>query len=317
MTAPAQDRAAYDALADRLAQAGHVRPGRTPGVTAYGAGFEAVVAGLVAAMRGLGDAGSAERLSFAPVTVQPVTERTDYLAGFPQLVGAVRVFDGDDRAHRALLKVAEQGDDWPAELGPSGLTLVSAACHPVYGWLAGAELAAPQRYDLVGQCFRHEPSPDPARLTSFRMHEQVYLGTEQGALEHRDRWLELVAGLLADLGLRVRTVVAHDPFFGRGGRMLASGQQSELLKYEIVAPITGDVLPDDTGDDIGSGTAIASGNAHRDHFGVNFAISLADGSVAHSACFGLGLERTALALLAEHGMTIADWPAGVRERLGL
>ena len=43
----------------------------------------------------------------------------------------------------------------------------------------------------------------------------------------------------------------------------------------------------------------------------------ADGAVAHSACFGFGLERVALALAAKHGFDVAAWPASVRQELGL
>ena len=40
-----------------------------------------------------------------------------------------------------------------------------------------------------------------------------------------------------------------------------------------------------------------------------------DGEVAHSACFGYGLERITLALFATHGMDVAGWPGEVRSAL--
>ncbi|MBX7556955.1 hypothetical protein K1Y78_56115, partial [Streptomyces sp. tea 10] len=67
----------------------------------------------------------------------------------------------------------------------------------------------------------------------------------------------------------------------------------------------------------GHPTAIASANLHEDHFGESFHLHTADGAVAHSACFGFGLERVALALAMRHGFDTAAWPVTVRQELGL
>jgi seryl-tRNA synthetase len=137
------------------------------------------------------------------------------------------------------------------------------------------------------------------------MHEFVYVGEPEGAVAHRDMWLERSADLLSSLGLPVETVVANDPFFGRAGRMLASTQRSEALKFEVVCPIQAGAPP----------TAVASSNYHVDHFGAAFAIESADGEVAHSACVGFGSERVTLALLATHGLDPARWSERVRSLL--
>jgi seryl-tRNA synthetase len=100
-------------------------------------------------------------------------------------------------------------------------------------------------------------------------------------------------------------VVANDPFFGRVGRILADNQRAETLKFEIVTPISSAEHP----------TAIGSSNCHLDHFGEPFGIETADGGVAHSCCFGFGLDRITLALLRTHGMDPGDWPAAARDRL--
>jgi hypothetical protein len=62
-------------------------------------------------------------------------------------------------------------------------------------------------------------------------------------------------------------------------------------------------------------TAIGSANCHRDHFGATFDITTADGEVAHSACFGVGVDRMALALLRRHGFDPDSWPSAVRSQL--
>jgi seryl-tRNA synthetase len=107
------------------------------------------------------------------------------------------------------------------------------------------------------------------------------------------------------LGLEVEAVVANDPFFGRVGRMLASSQREEALKYEIVSPITSVEKP----------TAIMSSNCHRDHFSVPFDITSADGERAHTSCIGFGLDRVTLALLHTHGLDPEVWPKTVRGQL--
>ena len=101
--------------------------------------------------------------------------------------------------------------------------------------------------------------------------------------------------------------MASDPFFGRGGKLLAVNQRDQRLKLEIVTPIGSDERP----------TAIISLNYHQDHFGAIFGIRTADGEVAHTACVGFGLERIALALYRQHGFDRAAWPPSVREALGL
>ena len=87
----------------------------------------------------------------------------------------------------------------------------------------------------------------------------------RGARQSRDRWLALGLDVLGGLGLAVHSVVANDPFFGRIGRILASNQRDETLKYEIVTPIHSAEAP----------TAIASANCHLDHFGDPFGIETA------------------------------------------
>jgi seryl-tRNA synthetase len=109
------------------------------------------------------------------------------------------------------------------------------------------------------------------------------------------------------MGLNVRAEIANDPFFGRGGKMLAETQRDQSLKFELVIPITSDEHP----------TAIVSCNYHQDHFGLSFNIFTNDGARAHSACVGFGLERITLALFKTHGCTLDTWPAEARKTLAL
>ena len=275
------------------------------GLYARSGTFEKVVRGLDDLVSAAGADQHAPVLHFPPIIPKVVLEHSGYLRSFPDLLGAVSVFEGDDELHRELLELLDQGQDWAGLLTSSLVTLSSAACHSLYGSLSGRLAPGGRRFEVFGHCFRHEPSLDPARMQAFRMHEFVYVGEPEGAVAHRDMWLERSADLLSSLGLPVETVVANDPFFGRAGRMLASTQRSEALKFEVVCPIQAGAPP----------TAVASSNYHVDHFGAAFAIESADGEVAHSACVGFGSERVTLALLATHGLDPARWSERVRSLL--
>lgn len=266
--------------------------------------FEHIVVGVQQlASRSGADLGADVRF-FPPLMPRTVLERTDYLRSFPDLIGSVNTFVGNDRSHAELLRIADTGGDWSATLTPAEVVLAPAICHSLYPTLQGQVPLEGKVFELNGFAFRHEPSLDPARVQSFRMHEFVYVGTPDGALAHRNAWLQRGLDALTGVGLEVGAVVANDPFFGRAGRMLAANQRDTELKYEIVARIFGDKV-----------TAISSANYHQDHFGEPFAITTPDGGVAHSACFGYGLERITLALLSRHGFDPSTWPQDVREKL--
>jgi seryl-tRNA synthetase len=269
--------------------------------------FEAIARGVADLAHRCGGGPGVPVLFFPPLIPRDAFELTDYLRSFPDLTGSIDTFVGNDRDHAELLRIAEAGGDWAAALTPAEVVLCSAACHPLYPGLRGVLPEGGRRFEVEGYCFRHEPSLDPARMQSFRQHEFVYVGDPDGAIAHRDGWLQRGLDLLGGLGLPVTSVVANDPFFGRAGRILAANQREAVLKWEIVTPIADDDKP----------TAIASANCHQDHFGTPFGICTPDGNPAHTACIGFGLERITLALLRHHGLDPAGWPAGVREQLSL
>lgn len=289
---------------DALLDAGVLWETTVPGLYQRSTTFESVVA-AVARLASVAGEGEAEPMRYLPpVLPREVFVKTDYLKSFPQLLGSIDTFTGGDREHTALLALAEAGADWAAALTPAEVMLSSAACHALYPSLTGDVAPEGRRFEVQGHCFRHEPSLDPGRMQSFRMHEFVFVGSPEGAVAHRDLWLQRGLGLLGGLGLPVEPVVANDPFFGRAGRMLAANQQETTLKFEIVCPVADDTNP----------SAISSANYHQDHFGLSFGIRV-PGGPAHSSCFGFGLERIALALLRHHGLDPQQWPGTVRDQL--
>ena len=154
-------------------------------------------------------------------------------------------------------------------LTQTDVVLTPAACYPLYPTCKGTLKEGGRLVNLSSFCFRHEPSPDPARMQMFRMREQVRLGEPEQVKSWRDRWIDRGHELMQTLGLDVSVVPASDPFFGRGGRMLAANQRAQHLKLEIIVPICSTTKP----------TAIMSFNYHQDHFGQRFGIRGAAGQL--------------------------------------
>lgn len=276
-----------------------------PGLYLRSGTFEHIVSGIDRLVTAAGSDYGAPTLHFPLVMARSAFEQSDYMRSFPDLMGSIHIFAGGDAEHAALLQRIEDGLDWSDLLVPTDVVLCSAACHPLYSTCSGILPEGGMRYEIFGNCFRHEPSVDPARMQSFRQHEFVYLGTPEGAQAHRDDWVQRGLEVLSKVGLEAQAVVANDPFFGRAGRILAAGQRSADLKYELVYPICSTENP----------TAIVSANLHQDHFSVPFAIKTPDGELAHTACVGFGVERITLALLAAHGLDPTRWPSDVQHAL--
>lgn len=297
-----------DSYLEGLVSAGLLFSTTALGIYGRGVAFEQVVVGVdTLVTRDTADDG-AEVVRFPPVLPSADLETSGYLSSFPHLAGSVFSFTGGDGDAIELGARALRHEDWSEFQAATGLSLVPAACYPVYPWVAAAgSLPEPGRLvDVQSYCFRHEPSRDPARMQAFRMHEHVRIGSAEEVSSWHRGWVVRGGEILASIGLRSDAVPASDPFFGRGGRMLSASQVEQSLKLELVHPISGN-----------RPTALVSVNYHQDHFGRDFGIRTAAGEVAHSACFGFGLERVALALFGEHGPDVQAWPDAVRRRLGL
>jgi len=299
---------AYEAYRDELIAAGLLIPLGVRGVYGRSGTFENVIDRFDALVTKHGRALNPVVMRFPPVFARSNYEKIDHINNFPDLMGSVHTFLGDDKQHRQMLGRFEAKEDWTQDLQPAAVMMTPAICYPLYPTVQGKQLpAGGRRVDLQGYAFRHEPSDDPARMQIFRMHEYVRLGTPDEALEHRAYWLDKGQEIFESVGLKTERVLANDPFFGRGGKVQKVMQREQNLKYEFVIPVGNPDKP----------TAIGSCNYHLDHFGTAFDIRTADGEVAHSACVGFGLERVALALFKTHGLDVADWPAEVRDVLAL
>jgi seryl-tRNA synthetase len=306
MCAPVETDA-YRTYLDELTRAGLLIPSGVKGVYGRSGTFEHVINQFEAYVTRMGAHLEPEVMRFPPVFNREHYARINHIHNFPDLMGSVHSFLGGDLEHTELVRKFEGGEDWSRDLDASEVMMIPAACYPLYPTATGTLPPQGRIVDLKCFVFRHEPSDDPARMQIFRQREYVRLGSADEALAHRDAWLERGAEMLRSVGLAVEAVVANDPFFGRGGRMMKATQREQTLKFELVVPICSEEKP----------TAITSCNYHLDYFGQAFDIRTADGQPAHSACIGFGLERIALALFKTHGLRIDAWPASVRGVLEL
>src|SRR6202023_855593 len=133
----------------------------------------------------------------------------------------------------------EAGADWTPALAAADLVLSPAACYPVYP-LAASRGSVPANgliFDVACDCFRREPSKMLDRLQSFRMREYVRIGTPAQVDEFRRAWMGKAQTVAAQLGLSWRIETASDPFFGRGGKLMAMSQVEQALKFELLIPV--------------------------------------------------------------------------------
>jgi seryl-tRNA synthetase len=294
----------YDAekFHDGLVAAGLIIPVGVMGAFGRNHVFELVLDGFNAAVTRLAANDGAQYFVFPPIIDRKVLERSDYMDSFPHLAGTVHSFFGKELEARKLAERIHAGEPWGDAMSITGVTLNPAACYPVYPSFTGVVPPEGRLVTMLNWVYRHEPSPEPTRMQAFRVREFVRCGTADQVVAWRDMWLQRGLALLRSLGLSASSDVATDPFFGKGGRMLAASQKEQKLKFEVLVPVISRDKP----------TACCSFNFHEAHFGTAFGIRTADGNVANTACLGFGLERVVMALFQEHGFDPETWPREVR-----
>jgi len=278
------------------------------GVYARGETYEQVVQALTSLISRHRPPAS-EMLRFPPVMSRRQLEKSGYLMSFPNLLGCVSCLHGGETEIRGAVERFQDGGSWTASLAAADLVLTPAACYPVYPIVAarGPVPSTGLFFDVAADCFRREPSRDIDRLQSFRMREFVCIGAPEKILAFRETWMRRASGLAHDLRLPHRLEVASDPFFGRGGQIMAMSQVEQTLKFELVIPVKSQTAL----------TACMSFNYHQDHFGETWKLRTPNGATVHTGCVAFGMDRLAVALFATHGVELADWPAAVRRLLAV
>ena len=298
---PATTTHPLDSIAEAL-----LLPTGIDGVYARTAVFEQVVDGLARLISQYREPDT-EVLRFPPVMSRRQLEKSGYLKSFPHFLGCVSCLAGAETEIRSSVERCEAGEDWTDALAAADLVLSPAACYPVYPLVAsrGNVAAGGLIFDVACDCFRREPSKMLDRLQSFRMREYVCTGSAEQVQDFRARWMTRAEGFAGQLGLPYCIERASDPFFGRGGKLMAVSQVEQELKFELLIPVHSQEQP----------TACMSFNCHRDHFGATWNLRTASGATAHTGCVAFGVYRLALALFATHGVEFAQWPTRVRQAL--
>jgi len=298
---PAGTPHSLDSIAEAL-----LLPTGIDGVYARTAMFERVVDGLTTLISRYRDPDT-EVLRFPPVMSRRQLEKSGYLKSFPHFLGCVSCLTGDEAHIRGSVERYEAGEDWTSDLAAADLVLSPAACYPVYPLVAsrGKVPAGGLVFDVACDCFRREPSKMLDRLQSFRMREYVCIGTPEQIGDFRGRWMKLAESFAGQLSLPHRIDRASDPFFGRGGKLMATSQVEQELKFELLVPVQAEGPP----------TACMSFNYHRDHFGTTWNLQTASGATAHTGCVAFGIDRLALALFVTHGVELPQWPTRARQAL--
>lgn len=280
-------------------------PVGVPGAFGRGAIFEDVLARFNDLVTRLAKDDGAEVMAFPPILDRQVFEKSEYLDSFPQLAGTVFSFFGTDAQHKELTERIHEKQPWDDLQKMTGVVLTPAACYPVYPSFTGTVPLEGRLVDMQNWVFRHEPSLEPTRMQAFRVREFVRVGSPDAVIEWRNMWLKRGLDLLQSLELPAKSDVAADPFFGRGGRMLAASQREQKLKFEVLIPVISETKH----------TAVCSFNYHQEHFGKIFGINTPDGAIAQTACLGFGMERVVMALFRTHGFLPKEWPKPVRDLL--
>ena len=238
-----------------------------------------------------------------------VLDRCRYLKNFPASLCLVTHL----REELPLLQAFAEKAGWGGEAlefpeaaqSKVECLLAPSICFHWYAWMSGAVLHSPApAVTAIGKCFRYESSALEGleRLWDFTMREVIFVGPAEFVRKQRDRCIELSVSLLDELELSYEISTATDPFFVDSFAVQAAFQQGFELKHELLAllPYKGRLL------------AVGSVNFHQDFFGRSFRIE-AEGRSAETACIGIGLERLALAVLAQHGTRPEQWPRKLRE----
>lgn len=290
---------------DDLVRHGLIVPVGIAGAFGRSAVFEEVLEGVRHMLDREIEEDCAERLLFPPILDRAVLEKSEFLDSFPHLAGSVFSFDGTDVEHNELIARTHSGKPWADLQKMTGVVLNPAACYPVYPTCTGTLPEHGRLIEMENWVFRHEPSAEATRMQAFRVREMVRISAPATVLAWRDAWVERGLDILRGMGLPARAAPASDPFFGRGGRLLAVNQREQKLKIELLVDVLGEGAP----------TAVASFNYHQDHFGRTFDIHTPNGEIAHSACLGFGLERVVMALFRIHGFDPGRWSVYLRGQL--
>ena len=161
-----------------LVEHGLIVPVGVQGAFGRGAVFEDVLEAMNRLITTISIDDQAEVYTFPPVIDRSILERVDYMDSFPHLAGVVFSFFGKElkeaRAPSRRAKDPRRHEPWGDTQGMTEVCLSPAACYPVYPVHQRHAAARTSRtVTMTNWVYRHEPSPEPTRMQSFRVREFV------------------------------------------------------------------------------------------------------------------------------------------------
>lgn len=226
----------------------------------------------------------AEAMLYPPMMRVEDLSNLDYFLNFPHLaLVASRIRDESLAADYAKNDPVRSIP--PSHLVASEYVLPSAACYNIYVHLRGCKIETPRYITTVASCFRNEKEyTGLQRLWGFTMREIVCIADADTVQSHLASFKQRIGEFAAELGLRLETEVATDPFYQ---------PQSSRAVMQKLFPVKEEFV-------YKGSVAIASVNFHRNFFGERCQISLDDERFAFSGCVAFGLERWLHALLDQY-----------------
>jgi len=180
-----------------------------------------------------------------------------------------------------------------------------STCYHCYAAYRDSILPENTAITAITKCHRFEAAnhQDFGRLLEFSLREVIFLGKPDYVRSTREQCLNMVETLAEEWALYGELVQANDPFFTNDFSAKAGHQQRMAMKYEYRMNIPGQDKK----------LSILSSNVHGVSFSKTFNIKHTR-SPLHTGCLGFGIERMALAIVAQHGLEAKDWPNSLATR---
>lgn len=247
---------------------------------------------------------------FPTIIGADVLDKCGYLRSFPHALTLVSHLREDLRSIQNFAQSAHYTDGAltvdSGDVAKIRCLLAPTICFHYYAWLQSSTVP-PTTITAGGRIVRFESGNfnGMERVWEFASREIVFVGPDDYVLAGRMKCIEKFILLFDELGMAYSIESATDPFFVDEYAAQALAQNVCKLKFELRAllPYRNDTI------------SVGSFNYHQNFFGRSLKIASDGAKAAHTACVGFGLERLALAFLAQHGFDRVRWPAIVRDSM--
>ncbi|MCZ8514926.1 hypothetical protein O9H85_21375 [Paenibacillus filicis] len=250
-----------------------------------------------------------------PAVIRAETlNKTNHFTSFPEHIHFLTHLREDLDIIESFSQSIREAGGWKAEqpldlnetMPKPKFTMNPSTCYHCYEGLQNEILEGDGvTVTAISKCHRFESRnhSDFGRLLDFSMREIIFVGKPDFVKENRLQAIEYLKELAVEWQVDSLLEIANDPFFTNDFQVKASFQRNQEMKYELRLTIP----------HIKKSIACSSVNFHSNTFGNAFNISMGK-RPAVTGCVGFGIERWALAFLAQYGLDEAQWPASFREQ---